>query len=142
VRERDERIVSLSRTPPEPDPEALRDRADLTVGRIDLAVARGDLPPAIADKLKRAVVADGKPNAFLLSRSDAIGARPVEYVLSLFDGAKLNPPLGSQVVFPASRTVPGADVATDDDKAAADDGEAQGKAWKDAQLKARGLPAA
>lgn len=96
VSELDAKVVTLSRTPAAPDPEALRDRADLTVGRIDLAVSRGDLPPFIATKLKEKVNAGGKPNAFMLSRADDLGDRPVDFVLALFDGAKLNPPAGSK----------------------------------------------
>lgn len=92
------KVIELSRGPTPPDPEALRDRAELTLGRIDLAMERGDLPPSIADKLKGWVNdANGKPKPFMLSRHDAFDERPIEAFLKLFEGAKLAPPTGRAV---------------------------------------------
>jgi hypothetical protein len=102
------RVVSLSRAPAAPDPEVLRDRRELSVGRIDLAVERGDMPPFIADKLKAKVGDAAKPSAFMLSRQDDLGDRPVDFVLALFDGAKLAPKAGADTgVQTLSRAVPG-----------------------------------
>lgn len=89
------RVTELSRSlPPAADPDLLADRAELVLGRIDLAVERGDLPKPIAERLAAAVKPDGKPSAFMLSRQPGFDARPVEFVLNLFDGAKLAPRAG------------------------------------------------
>lgn len=103
------KVTTLSRAPAAPDPEVLRDRMELSRSKIDLAVERGDMPPFIADKLKGKVGDAAKPSVFMLSRSDDLGDRPVDFVLSLFDGAKLNPKPGSQTgVQTLSREEPGA----------------------------------
>jgi hypothetical protein len=74
-------------------------------------VERGDMPPFIADKLKGKVGDAAKPSVFMLSRSDDLGDRPVDFVLSLFDGAKLNPKTGSVTgVQVLSREIPGDDT--------------------------------
>jgi hypothetical protein len=105
------RVTELSRTPAAPDPEILRDRMELSRSKIDLAVERGDMPPFIADKLKGKVGDAAKPSVFMLSRSDDLGDRPVDFVLSLFDGAKLNPKTGSVTgVQVLSRDIPGDDT--------------------------------
>ncbi len=89
------KVVELSRTPAAPDPEILRDRAELTLGRIDLAVAAGDLPPFIAQKVKGWISdANGTPKPFMLSRQDGFNERPIDAILKLFEGAKLNPATG------------------------------------------------
>ena len=121
-RERDEakaRVLELSRGPSAPDPEALRDRADLTLGRIDLAVAKGDVPAAVAGKLKELVRKGDAPNAFMLSRADDLGDRPADAFLKLFDGSGLgrkagDPETGVANVVALSRDVPGEDKPVDE----------------------------
>jgi hypothetical protein len=91
-RERDTlngKVTELSRTPTPPDPEVLRDRADLTAGRIDLAVARGDVPAVIAPKLKELLGKPDAPNAYMLSRADGFNDRPADAILKLFEGSQL-----------------------------------------------------
>jgi signal peptide peptidase SppA len=100
--------------PKEPDMEALRDRADLTEGRIDVAVAKQELPPVLATKLKGLVMKDGKPNPFWLTTVSAIEARPIDALLGMFAGEKLGgPATGSQTAVQdgkvLDREVPGAD---------------------------------
>ena len=85
------KVLTMSRTD-EPDPEVLGGYAELTLGRIDLALQRGDMPSAIANKIKAAVIdAEKRPSAFMLSRAEEIGTRPIDFVLSLFNRAKLAP---------------------------------------------------
>jgi signal peptide peptidase SppA len=124
------------------DPEALKDRADLVSGRIDLAVEKHDLTPAIATKLKGAVLKDGKPNAFMLSTSAELGARPIDFILGMFDGAQLAPATGSQTPSQIDRVTPGANAGTEDAAKIAKAGEDQGKAYAEKQLRARGVNAA
>jgi hypothetical protein len=119
-RERDDAKTELSRRPAAPfvvDPEALRDRADLVLGRIDLVTDRGDMPKFIADKVKAKVKSDkGEPNAFMLSRAAELDARPIDFVLSLFDGSKLGLELGRQTTrTPTNAPVHGGD-GQDDNK--------------------------
>lgn len=86
------RVAELSRSagkaPAAPDPEILRDRADLTTDRINVAVDKGEMPRAFADKLIGKVKPNGTPNAFMLSRQDDLGDRPVDFILGLFAGEK------------------------------------------------------
>jgi hypothetical protein len=111
VTELDAKVITLSRTPTPPDPEALRDRMELSIGKIDLAIAKGDLTPAIADKLKAKVGTLAAPNAFMLSRSADLGDRPVDFLLSLFEGAQLAPRTGSQTGLQLlSRETPGGET--------------------------------
>jgi hypothetical protein len=108
VTELDAKVITLSRTPTPPDPEALRDRMELSVGKIDLAVAKGDLPPSspISSRPRWAPLA--APNAFMLSRSADLGDRPVDFLLSLFEGAQARPRTGSQTGLQLlSRETPG-----------------------------------
>ena len=87
------KVAELSRSagqksPAPPDPEVLRDRADLTADKINVAVAKGEMPQAFATKLLEKVSPGGKPNAFMLSRADELGDRPVDFILSMFRGEK------------------------------------------------------
>lgn len=107
VEELDTKVIHLSRAPTPPDPEVLRDRMELSAGRIDLAVEKGDMPPFIATKVKAMLGDKAKPNAFMLSRQADLGDRPVDFVLNLFDGAKLNPKPGSETPIQLGRDVPG-----------------------------------
>jgi hypothetical protein len=106
-------VVTLSRTAaPVVDPEALADRADVMLSRCDLAVERGDMPKFVADKLKAWIrPADGQPDVFMLSRSEAMNARPAEAILRLFEGSKMGQKLGEdtgpQTLVPMSRGEPG-----------------------------------
>lgn len=101
-------VVTLSRTPTPPDPEILRDRMELSVGKINLAVAQGELLPVIADRFKEKLGTVTAPSVFMLSRSADMGDRPVDFFLSLFKGLKLAPATGSQTgVQLLSRETPG-----------------------------------
>ena len=74
----------------QPDPELLMDRADLTYGRIDLSVSRGDMPKFVGDKLKAAIKKDGKASAFMLSRHPDTGnERVADFLIDLFRDSKL-----------------------------------------------------
>jgi len=91
------------------DPEMLKDRAEICIGKIDIAVGKGDMPVVIADKLKKAVMKDGKPDAFMLASVESLGGRPIEFVTSLFAGEKMGGPVtgsvtGTQLL---QRQVPG-----------------------------------
>lgn len=123
----DEKVTSLSRGPTPPtasELEALKDRRDLTIGRIDLSVKSGDMPVPIADKIKAKLT--DKSDAFMLSRNEAIGERPIDFVLSLFNGAKLNPGTGDdQRVQLSNREIPGNTTTSADDQAAMEDADRQ-----------------
>ena len=92
-RERDEARLELSRgsraDKPAPDPEILRDRADISLSRVDLAVAKGDVPAVVGGKLKEMIRKGDKPNAFMLSRSEELGERPDRFILKMFEGTGL-----------------------------------------------------
>jgi len=111
------RVTQLSRTTTEnePDPEMLLDRADLTIGRIDLSIGRGDMPKFLGDKIKAVVKKDGKASAFLLSRhADTGNERLADFLINLFDGAKLGAATGgektaAQILL--SRQIPGKEDA-------------------------------
>jgi hypothetical protein len=137
VTELEGKVTNLSRAPAAPDPEILRDRRELSIGKIELSVQRGDMPPFIADKLKKMVGESAKPNAFMLSRSDDMGDRPVDAILAMFDGAKLAPKLGTQTPVQLSRAVPG-DDPTDEDKEL-DAGRKQAKEYTDSMMLSRGI---
>lgn len=108
------RIVELSRKPSPPDPEALLDRADLVIGKIELSMAKGDMPPSIGKKLIESVKPQGKPSAYLLSREDSINARPAEFILGLFTDQKLGVQTGTRTgVQTLSREVPGDEAKVD-----------------------------
>jgi len=101
-------VTQLSRKPAEPDPEVIRDRCELSRGKIELSMAKGDLPKVIADKLLAKLPQD-KPNVFMLSRCDDLGDRPVDYFLSLFKDSGLGVATGSQTGNQLlSRETPGA----------------------------------
>lgn len=121
----DEKVATLSRGPTPPtaaELEALKDRRDLTIGRIDLSVKSGDMPVPIADKIKKAL--NDKSDAFFLSRNAAIDERPIDFVLSLFNGAKLNPETGDDKrVQLANRDTPGQTATSADEQAAMDDAD-------------------
>lgn len=87
------KVKTFSHENAAPDPEYLRGYADLAIGRIDLAMERGDMPGAIATRLKNAVLVGEKkePSVFMLSLDSDLGERPIEFVLKLFNGAKLAP---------------------------------------------------
>lgn len=108
---RDDARTELKRAtnPPPVDPEALNDRADNYLSRIELSMRDGDIPRPIAERLKAAVKRDGKPNTFMLSRAEQLDGRPVDFVLDLFKGAKLGVPTGEQSpgAHLLSREVPG-----------------------------------
>lgn len=65
------------------DPEALADRADVTLSRIDLALEKRDITKAQAEELRKAVKPGGNPSVVMLSRMDGIDARPVDFFLKL-----------------------------------------------------------
>jgi hypothetical protein len=119
------------------DMDALKDRADLYVQKIDVAVEKQEFPPVIATKLKGFVMKDSKPNPFWLTPATGIDARPIEAVLGMFAGEKLGgPATGSQTTVQSGtvldRQVPG--QLPDADKKLAEVGEAQGKAFVEQQL--------
>lgn len=117
-----ELAAAVAKLPREADPEMLKDRADLVIGRIDLALARHDFPTAIADKFKKAVIRDGKPVPFMLTSAPDLGnMRPIDFMLGMFDGANLAPPTGSQT-HPVTRHVLGSEDSEDAEavKASAD----------------------
>lgn len=84
-------IVTLSRDDDAPavDPEIIADRAELYRGKIELSVARGEMPATIAKKLMP-MVRKESPSVVMLSRNDE-GHRPLDLILDLFTGEKLNP---------------------------------------------------
>jgi hypothetical protein len=102
TRERDT-AVAASRQQPAPvaasmDPATLADRHEIATDKINLAVAKGDLPSVIAEKLKGAISGtDGKPVPAAMSRGDATGGKePWRYVLDLFDGTGMGPKVTGQ----------------------------------------------
>lgn len=104
------KVVELSREPAAPDPEALMDRADLSIQKIELSMQSGDLPVTIGKKLVARVKPDGKPNTFMLSRAAGIDTRPVDFIVDLFKDSKLGIQSGSKTgVQVLSRQVPGDD---------------------------------
>jgi hypothetical protein len=121
------KVATLSRGPTPPtasELEALKDRRDLTIGRIDLSVKSGDMPVPIADKIKKALT--DKSDTFFLSRNPAIDERPIDFVLSLFNGAKLNTETGDDSrVQLSNREIPGKTTTSAEDQAAMDDADAQ-----------------
>jgi signal peptide peptidase SppA len=104
--------------PKAPDMEALRDRADLTEGRIDVAVAKQELPPVLATKLQGLVMKDGKPNPFWLTTVAGIEARPIDAVLGMFAGEKLGGPAAGSTTAVQSGTVLSREVPGEDPNAA------------------------
>lgn len=139
VEELDAKVLTLSRAPAAPDPEILRDRCENTRDKINLSMAKGDLPKVVADKLL-ATIPEDKPNVFMLSRSDDLGNRPMDYILSLFKDSQLGVAVGSQTTgqndtILLSRQVPGANG--DEDKKIAEAGKAQGEAYRDQQIALR-----
>lgn len=110
--------VEMSRgVPPVVDAEALADRADAYMSRVELAAEKGDLPKFIAERMKAVVLPKGKPSVFMLSRSEDFDARPIDAVLELFAGSglgkQINPPPGEvtrrQELYELSRHVPGSE---------------------------------
>lgn len=112
------KVVELSREPAAPDPEALLDRADLSIQKIEFSVQAGDMPPVIGKALTSKVKPEGKPNAFMLSRATGLDTRPIDFIVDLFKGQKLGiqqgPKTGVQVL---SREIPGNE---EDEKARAE----------------------
>lgn len=134
------KVTTLSRTPTAPDPEMLRDRCENTRDKINLSMAKGDLPKIVADKLL-ATIPEDKPNVFMLSRSDDLGNRPMDYILSLFKDSQLGVAVGSQTsgqndTILLSRQVPGANGKEDTSIA---DGKKQAATYQTEQLASRGL---
>jgi signal peptide peptidase SppA len=128
--------------PKDPDPDLLRELAEVRTDRIANFVERRDLTPAIATKLNGLLMKDGKPNPFMLVKADAIGGRPIDLILGLFEGAKLAPPTGSQTPSQIDRETPGVNAGTEDAAKIAKAGEDQGKAYAEKQMRARGVNAA
>lgn len=132
-----QKVASLSASAPkQADPEIMRDRVDNYVGRIDLMTERGDLPKAVADKIKAKI----KPEATLMlsASPDFDNKRPIDFVLGLFDGSRLGVPTGvSTVPRPTGIGLSaGTGGAGGDDPFKADEDAA--KAWREEQLKAKG----
>jgi hypothetical protein len=89
-----------------------------------LSVKSGDMPVPIADKIKKALT--DKSDTFFLSRNPAIDERPIDFVLSLFNGAKLNTETGDDSrVQLSNREIPGKTTTSAEDQAAMDDADAQ-----------------
>lgn len=134
------KVLSLSaNAPKQPDPEILRDRADIYASRIDLMTERGDMPKFVADKLKAKVA----PTAVLMlsASADFDNKRPIDFVLSLFDGAKL----GIQAGNPVNRSTVAQPLALSGDAGektldqVREEARKEGEAYQAAQLRARGL---
>lgn len=124
------------------DPEALRDRADLCIGRIDVAVAKQELPPVLATKLKGMVAAkDGKPNPFWLTTAKDIDARPIDAIMGLFAGEKLGGPAAGSQTSVQSGNVLHRDVLGQQTKedTSIEDGKKQAATYQTEQLASRGL---
>jgi hypothetical protein len=90
------KVVELGRqlNPTPVDPEILADRAENVLEKIELSVAKGEMPAALGTKLKAMVKKDGKPSVFMLSQAADLGARPINAILDLFKGEKLGTAAG------------------------------------------------
>jgi hypothetical protein len=142
TKERDDakaEVVRLSASAPkQPDPEIMRDRVDNYSQRIDLMMERGDLPKGVADKLKAKL----KPEAVVMlsASADFDNKRPIDFVLSLFDGAKMGVPTGVSLVPRPTLSLAGtgqADASAQD----IEDARKEAEAFQTQQLRARGLVA-
>ena len=125
------------------DKEALHDRSELTLSRIDLMVDRGDIPEVLGKKLRASVKNEaGEPNEFMLSRADGLDKRPIDWVMSLFDGAKLGIECNRKVgvADPPNHYSLDRDGTQQTDPAAQmDEGRKAGEDFQARSLKARGL---
>jgi hypothetical protein len=151
TRERDTAVAASRQQAPAPvaasmTPEMVGDLHEIATGKINLAVERGDLPSAIAERLKESLAKDGKPAPVAMSRSDVTnGKEPWRYVLDLFGGLGLGPKVTGQPKTgpqgaPVAASRPDPDGAPDAEKTAAD-ARAEGERRRKEMLAARGIPA-
>lgn len=143
------RVTELSRSagdkaPKPPDPEILRDRHENAEDKINLAVARGEMPRAFADKIIGRLGTREQPSVFMLSRQDALGDRPADFILSLFKGEKFGVKVGEETgqqsgTIEFSRQPPQPAGGKKTDEQIGQEAEAEGAKWRDEQLRARGI---
>lgn len=109
-------------SPAMPAAEMVVDLAEVAEGKINNAVAAGNLPPVIAETLKATCgIGKGlKPNAFMFAKVPSLdGQRPVDVVLKMHADAKGQqaadvPATGSQsTIQRIERNVPGSESAAD-----------------------------
>jgi hypothetical protein len=125
-------VANLSRTAPSVDPVILADRNESKREKIELSMARGDMPKVVADKLLAALPAD-KPSTFMLSRHDGLDTTPIDFVLGLFKDAKIGVAVGTTTgIQKLGRDIPGGEQDADA-KAVNDDADAQAKAYREAR---------
>jgi hypothetical protein len=143
------RVTELSssagdKAPKPPDPEILRDRHENAEDKINLAVARGEMPRAFADKIIGRLGTREQPSVFMLSRQDALGDRPADFILSLFKGEKFGVKVGEETgqqsgTLEFARTPPQPAGGKKTDEQIGQEAEAEGAKWRDEQLRARGI---
>lgn len=111
ITELDTKVTTLSRSsePPKHDPEVMTDRADNYAEKLEILVTKGEMPVSLSKKIKAMFLPEAnKPVPFMLSRQSDFGdARPIDRILSLFEGEKLGIKAGEQTVIQLDRSVPG-----------------------------------